>query len=40
MLDRATHMLAFPGPDSVWTRRMEDAAARRGIPVISRPLPT
>jgi hypothetical protein len=39
MLDRATHMLAFPGPDSVWTKRMENAATARSIPVVSIALP-
>lgn len=39
MLERATHMLAFPGPESVWTKRMEDAAHKRLIPVVSVLLP-
>ncbi len=39
MLERATHMLAFPGPDSVWTKKMEDAAEACGIPVSSVPIP-
>ena len=26
MISRATHMLSFPGPDSVWTKRMEERA--------------
>jgi len=32
-------MLAFPGPDSVWTKRMEEIANGAGIPVVSVPLP-
>ena len=40
MLERSTHMLAFPGPDSVWTKRMEAHALEHGIPVTSVPLPT
>jgi hypothetical protein len=39
MLDSATHMLSFPGPDSVWTKRMEGRAVENGIPVTSVPLP-
>ena len=39
MLDSATHMLSFPGPDSVWTKRMEGRALENGIPVTSVPLP-
>ena len=39
MLERATHMLAFPGPDSVWTKRMETAAHSVGVPVVSAQLP-
>ena len=39
MLKRATHMLAFPGPDSVWTKRMEGIARAQGIPVASIPIP-
>ena len=40
MLERATHMLSFPGPDSIWTKRMEERAIEQGIPVTSVPLPT
>ena len=39
MLEQATHMLSFTGPDSVWTKRMEERAAEFGIPVKSVPLP-
>jgi hypothetical protein len=39
MLKRATHMLSFPGPDSVWTKRMEGIARAQGIPVESIPIP-
>lgn len=39
MLKRATHMLSFPGPDSVWTKRMEGIARAQGIPVASIPIP-
>jgi hypothetical protein len=39
MLKRATHVLAFPGPDSVWTKRMEGIARAQGIPVASIPIP-
>jgi len=39
MLKHATHMLAFPGPDSVWTKRMEDLARDSAVPVVSIPLP-
>lgn len=39
MLVPATHMLAFPGPDSVWTKKMEQAAHARSIPVVSVPIP-
>jgi len=39
MIRHSTHMLAFPGPDSVWTKRMEEIANGAGIPVVSVPLP-
>ena len=39
MLERATHMLSFPGPDSIWTKRMEERAIEQGVPVTSVPLP-
>ena len=39
MLKKATHMLAFPGPNSVWTKRMEAIARAQGIPVASIPIP-
>lgn len=39
MLARATHMLSFPGPDSIWTKRMEERAIEQGIPVTSVQLP-
>ena len=35
----ATHMIAFPGPNSVWTKRMEAIATQQGIPVVSIELP-
>ena len=40
MLKHATHMLAFPGPDSVWTKRMIDIATSENIPVKRVELPT
>ena len=40
MLEHATHMLAFPGPDSVWTKRMIDIADDLQIPVTRVDLPT
>jgi hypothetical protein len=40
MLEHATHMLAFPGPDSVWTKRMIDIADGLQIPVTRVDLPT
>ena len=40
MLNNATHMLAFPGPDSVWTKRMIDIATSESIPVTRVDLPT
>ncbi|MED6338697.1 MAG: SLOG family protein [Candidatus Thermoplasmatota archaeon] len=40
MLEHATHMLAFPGPDSVWTKRMIDIAESLQIPVTRVDLPT
>lgn len=40
MLEHATHMLAFPGPDSVWTKRMIDIAEGLQIPVTRVDLPT
>ena len=39
MLDKATHVLAFPGPDSVWTRKMIDMAKAKGLPIIEVELP-
>lgn len=39
MMKHATHMLAFPGPQSVWTKRMESMAQEAGVPVISILLP-
>ena len=33
MLEHATHMLAFPGKDSVWTKRMINMANEYGVPV-------
>ncbi len=32
MLTKATHVLAFPGPNSKWTHVMIDTAKSRGIP--------
>ena len=40
MLKNATHMLAFPGPDSVWTKRMINIASEQKIPVVQVDLPT
>ena len=39
MMKHATHMLAFPGPQSVWTKHMEAMANEAGLPVMSVPLP-
>lgn len=39
MIKHATHMLAFPGPDSVWTKHMEKIASDSGVPVVSVTLP-
>jgi hypothetical protein len=39
-LRHASHMLAFPGPDSVWTKRMIELAVSEKIPVIRVDLPT
>ena len=39
MLKNATHMLAFPGPDSVWTKRMIDIATEKNVPVVRVDLP-
>ncbi|MDG1552247.1 MAG: hypothetical protein P8Q87_01840, partial [Candidatus Poseidonia sp.] len=39
MIKHSTHMLAFPGPDSVWTKHMEAIANGAGVPVVSVPLP-
>jgi hypothetical protein len=40
MLNYATHMLAFPGPDSVWTKRMMDMGVEMNVPVTCVELPT
>ena len=40
MLRNATHMLAFPGPDSVWTKRMMEIADGNKIPVKCVQLPS
>lgn len=39
MMEYATHMIAFPGPQSKWTKHMEAIAKDAGIPVVSVPLP-
>jgi len=39
MLEHATHMLAFPGPDSVWTKRMIEMAESYHIPIRCVELP-
>jgi len=39
LLQHATHVLACPGPKSVWTHRMVDAAKAKGIHVMVRPVP-
>jgi hypothetical protein len=31
MLERATHVIAFPGPNSKWTHVMVDLANSKGI---------
>lgn len=40
LLGYATHVLACPGPLSVWTHRMVEAARARGIHVLVRPVPS
>ncbi len=35
MLEHATHLLAFPGPRSVWTRRMVELGRQAAIQVVS-----
>lgn len=39
LLQYATHVLACPGPKSVWTHRMVEEAQARGIHVMVRPVP-
>ena len=39
MLEHATHMLAFPGSDSVWTKRMIEMAESHHIPIRCVELP-
>ena len=39
MLENATHLLAFPGPGSVWTNRMIEIANEMNIPTIVVELP-
>ena len=39
MLENATHLLAFPGPVSVWTNRMIEIAKEMNIPTIVVELP-
>ena len=39
MLENATHLLAFPGPGSVWTNRMIEIAKEMNIPTIVVELP-
>ena len=39
MLNSATHMLAFPGPESVWTKRMMEMGVSMNVPVECVELP-
>ena len=39
MLNHATHMLAFPGPNSVWTKRMMGLGDQMKIPITCVELP-
>ncbi len=39
LLQYATHVLACPGPKSVWTHRMVERARSAGIHVMVRPVP-
>mgnify|MGYP003328519813 FL=1 len=39
MMKHATHVLAFPGPRSKWTKHMESIAKDANIPVVSVLLP-
>jgi len=39
MLEHATHLLAFPGPKSVWTRRMMELGRAAAIQVVAIELP-
>ena len=39
MLEHATHLLAFPGPKSVWTRRMMEMGREAAIQVVAIELP-
>ena len=39
LLGYATHVLACPGPRSVWTHRMVEAARAKGLHVMVRPVP-
>jgi hypothetical protein len=40
MLNHATHMLAFPGPESVWTKKMMEIGVQMNVPVACVELPT
>ena len=40
MLTNATHMLAFPGPDSVWTKKMMEMGVQMNVPIACVELPT
>ena len=40
MLNNATHMLAFPGPDSVWTKKMMEMGVQMNVPIACVELPT
>ena len=40
MLNHATHMLAFPGPESVWTKKMMEMGVRMNVPIACVELPT
>tara|TARA_B100000424_G_scaffold270204_2_gene268945 strand:- start:14551 stop:15015 length:465 start_codon:yes stop_codon:yes gene_type:complete len=39
MLERATHLIAFPGPESKWTKVMVEHARMKGIPTAVVPVP-
>ena len=40
MIESATHLIAFPGPNSKWTTVMVELAKQKGIPAVSVPTPS